>query len=141
MNLFELLYLVAAIGCSVIGAAIFGHHGAAAGIAGALGGFAAPFLIGQIICWIDDIRFSRTREGRRRSIAEDIFDRTFEERRISSWRARPKKGRDGSTIVTIYYGRTRPPRREFFRFDGDSMAPEQISGDEARAFIDVPLMR
>ena len=75
------------------------------------------------------------------SIAEAEFDQTYEGKRISSCRGRPLKGKDGSFIVTIYHGNTKPPRRAFFRFADDSMTPQEIIGDEARHYIDVPLMR
>ena len=141
MNLIELLFLIAAIVCAIFGATFLSQFGVAAGIGGGVAGLTAPFVLSQIVCWIDDFRFSRTREGRRRTIAEAEFDQNHEERRIPSWRGRPVKGKDGSYIVTIYYGNTKPPRRAFFRFSGDSMESEEISGDEARNYIDVPLMR
>ncbi len=141
MNLFELLFFIAAIICAICGATSLSQFGIAAAVGGAVAGLTAPFVLGQVVCWIDDIRFSRTREGRRRSIAEAEFDRQHDEKRISSFRARPRKGKDGSFVVTIYYGNTRPPRRAFFRFTGDSMTPVEITGDEARSYIDVPSMR
>lgn len=140
MNLFELLFFIAAIICAIFGATYFGQFGVVAAIGGGVAGLAAPFILSQVVCWIDEVRFSRTREGRRRAIAEAEFDKEFEEKRISSWRARPHKGNDGSFIVTIFYGNTRRPRRAFFRFAGDSMTPEVITGDEAQNYIDVPPM-
>ncbi|MGB6220799.1 hypothetical protein [Haloferula sp.] len=141
MNLFELLFFIAAIICAIFGATYLSQFGVAAAVGGGVAGLTAPFLLGQVVCWIDDIRFSRTREGRRRSIAEAEFDRQHDEKRISSFRARPRRGKDGSFVVTIYYGNTRPPLRSFYRFSGDSMTPEEITGVEAQNYIDVPQMR
>lgn len=141
MNLFELLFFIAAIVCAIFGATYFSQFGVAAGIGGGIAGIAAPFILGQVVCWIDDLLFSRTREGRRRTIAEAEFDKKYEEKRISSWRGRPLKGKDGSFIVTIYYGNTRPPLRAFFRFANESMTPQEITGEEASKYIDVQLMR
>ena len=141
MNLFELLFFIATILSAIFGATYLSQFGIAASVGGGIAGLAVPFILGQVVCWIDDIRFSRTREGRRRALAEAEFDKQYEERRISSWRCRPRKGKDGSSIVTIYYGNTRPPRRAFFRFADESMTPKEITGDEARNYIDVAPMQ
>ncbi len=141
MNLFELVFFISAIVCAVFGAIHFGQFGLVAGIGGGLVGLTVPFTLSQIVCWIDDYRFSRTREGQRRTLAEALFDEDHTEKWIASLRGRPLKGKDGSFILTICYGNTRPPRRAFYRFTGDSMVPEAISSEEAQEYIEVPHMR
>ncbi|MGB6222953.1 hypothetical protein [Haloferula sp.] len=141
MTLIELLFFIAAIVCAIIGANHFGQFGVPAGIAGGLVGLTIPFVLGRILAWFDDLRFSRTREGRRLRIAEVEFDKKHTEKRVRSWRRRPQAGKDGSIIVTIFYGGTIPPRRAFFRFSGDSMDPVELSGAEVQNYIDVPMMR
>lgn len=140
MNLFELLFVFASIICAFCGAIFLGQFGIVAGIAGGVSGLALPYALGQIACLIDDFRFTLTKAGQRRSIAESEFDQKHPRERLSSRRARPEIGKDGSLIVTVYYGKTRPPLRTFFRFVDDSMVPEEITASEAREYIKVSPM-
>ena len=140
MNLLELLFYFASIILASFGAFYFWEFGVAASIGGRAAGLIIPLILCQGVLWIDEILFLQTREGRRRKNAETEFDKRRHDR-ISSWQTRPQKGKDGSFIVTTYYGKIITPRRAFYRFVDNSMIPEEITGDEAKNFIKVPLMR
>lgn len=141
MNIFELFFFVLAIVCAVTGAIYGKHWGITASIAGAFVGLLTPFVLSQLVVMIDEIRYSKTGQGRRRAIAESHFDKTTREKRIKSWRARPQKAFDGSTIVTIFYGQSKPPRRAFYRFASDSEEPQFLQGDEILKYIQPSKMR
>lgn len=102
MTLFELLFFVTTVGSTVFGAAFFGEHGVAAGIAGAVAGFFSPLLVVQLFDWIGDFIYSRTLKGRQCLMAEAEFDKKYHHRR--TWRSRLIKGKDGSSIIMIRYG-------------------------------------
>ncbi len=87
-----------------------------------------------IVNLIDEKRFSRTLQGQRRIVAEDLFDKSNDEPRLSSCRIRPLNGNDGSTIVTIDYGNAKYPGITCYRFTGDSMEPQKISIEEAEVY-------
>ena len=141
MNIFELFFFVLAIVFAVSGAIYGKHWGIAASIAGAFAGLLTPFVLSQLVVMIDEIRYSKTEQGRRRAIAESLFDKSNKEKRNKSWRVRPQHGFDGSTIVTIFYGQSKPPRRAFYRFSSDSEEPQPLHGDEILKYIKPSNMR
>jgi hypothetical protein len=137
MNLIELIFVILSIMCAITGARYFSDWGLSAGVAGAFAGLLVPLLFSQLLGWVADFRYSKTTRGRQRVIAEREFDRTSDEKRIKSMRYRPELGNDSSTIVTIYYGKTRPPRRAFYRFPYNSMEATRISDEEASGYIEI----
>jgi hypothetical protein len=141
MNLFDLLFLVAAIVLAIIGAVIGSRWGFMGGAGFAAVGFFTPIIFSQIIVWIDEIRFSCTSAGKLRSQAEREFERLEGIRPKKSWRVRPQRAKDGSLIITLFFGDTRPPRRAFYRCPAGSSTPIRIAEDEAGLFIKIHPMR
>ena len=133
MNLIELIFTVIAVVCAFIGARW--------GLLGVIIGLVTPFIIAQLALFISGFWYSRTRQGKRQRIAESTFDATIKEKRLKSWSRRPRIGRDGSTIVTIFYGNTRPPKRAFYKFTGNSMEPLLVSPQDIGNIIHIPEMK
>lgn len=141
MNLFELLFFVAAIVLAVVGAVFGSRWGFLGGAGFAIAGLLTPFVFSQIIIWIDEIRFSSTSAGKLRSKAEKEFEKIEGIRPLKSWRVRPHKSKDGSLIITLFFGNSKPPRRAFYRCLTDSDTPSRISEEEAGKFIKIYPMR
>ena len=133
MNLIELIFAVIAVVCAFIGARW--------GLLGVIIGLVTPFIIARLALFISGFWYSHTRQGRRQKIAESAFDATTKEKRLQSWSRRPRIGRDGSTIVTIFYGQTKPPKRAFYKFTGDSMEPLPVSPQDIGNIIQIPEMK
>jgi hypothetical protein len=141
MNLIEFIFFAIALVLASSGAIYFSHYGLVPAILGGILGFITPFVLSQIVVWIDEIRYSRTTPGKNRKLAENIFDRNHpDRRRITSWRCRPVKTKNGNFVYTIYYGKTRPPFRSFFKFSLES-EPIEISEEEASTLIRVYPLR
>ena len=141
MTLIELFFFVTAIVLAVNGAVFGSRWGFMGGAGLAIAGLFAPFIVSQIIIWIDEIRFSFTYAGNVRSQAEKEFKETEGIRPLKSWRVRPRRSRDGSIIVTLFYGDTIPPKRAFYRCADELHTLHRISEDQASQFIKIFPMR
>lgn len=141
MNAFELGCFSGALVCAVTGGIIGHRWGTGTALCAAAVGLMTPFALGKLIMAVDEARFARTVQGRRRFIAEAECDKSHGQRRGGAWRIRPQIAQDGSTIVTVFHGDTIPPLRAFYRFTADSMLPQEIDADEAARHITVHTMR